>query len=181
MALASPRRPISDPMNTAAFPEFLAGKENSLAQSLQQYTTPAYYNQMALQIKKNYLQRNFYVECEGLTVEKPQLAQVIYRRLTEKEYENLVASKKPPTAVSPEATIEHLRLHVDVATEEDLDIVYIEDQTQHVQHQNVYPVVFESRVTELEEIDWRIESMHTCIIEQKAVNVRWGRGIRGGY
>ncbi|EGZ06495.1 hypothetical protein PHYSODRAFT_531668 [Phytophthora sojae] len=118
--------------------------------ALQQYTTPAYYNQMALRVKKNYLHRNFYVECEGLVVEKPQLAQVVYGRLTEKQYEDW-----------------HLRLHVDVATVEVLDVVNLQGKTNCVQHENVYRVVFESRVTDPEEVDWRIEGMH--IIEQKAV------------
>ncbi|KAG7384440.1 hypothetical protein PHYPSEUDO_002628 [Phytophthora pseudosyringae] len=157
-------------MNSAAFPEFLADKEKSspqVAEMLQQFTTPAYYNQMALQVKKNYLHRNFYVECAGVRVEEAQLAQVVYRRLTEEEYEDLVAFTKPPTGMSPHATVEHLRLHVDVATVEDLDIVYLEEKTRHVQHQNVYRVVFESRVTEPEDVDWRIESMH--IVEQKAI------------
>lgn len=157
-------------MNSAAFPEFLAGEESSssdVADRLQQYTTPAYYNQMALRVKKNYLHRNFYVECEGLVVEKPQLAQVVYGRLTEKQYEDWVAFKKPPTQSSLDATIEHLRLHVDVATVEVLDVVNLQGKTNCVQHENVYRVVFESRVTDPEEVDWRIEGMH--IIEQKAV------------
>ncbi|GMF14237.1 unnamed protein product [Phytophthora lilii] len=157
-------------MNCVEFPEFLAEKENGsseVADSLQQFTTPAYYHQMALQVKKNYLQRNFYVECEGMRIEKAQLAQVVYRRLTEKEYADLVSLKKPPTGVSPEATVEHLRLHVDVATVEDLNLVFLQDKTRHVQQQNVYRVVFESRVTDPEEVDWRIESMH--IMEQKGM------------
>ncbi|KAJ8548501.1 hypothetical protein ON010_g11171 [Phytophthora cinnamomi] len=156
-------------MNSAAFAEFLAGKENSssdMANVLQQYSTPAYYNEIALQVKKSYLQRNFHMECEGLVVENARLTRVVYRRLTEKEYEDLVAFKKPPKAMSLEATIEHLRLHVDVQTVENLNIVH-RDKTVYVQQENVYQVVFESRVTDPEDIDWRIESMN--IVEQDAV------------
>ncbi|KAG3010715.1 hypothetical protein PC110_g19255 [Phytophthora cactorum] len=157
-------------MNSVEFPEFLAGKKSGsskVVEDLKQYTTPAYYNQMALQVKKNYLHRNFYIECEALGIEQAQLAQVVYRRLTEKEYEDLVAFRKKPTGTSPKATVEHLRLHVDVATVEDLNVVYLRDKARYVQQQNVYRVVFESRVTDPEEVDWRIESMH--IIEQKAM------------
>ncbi|KAE8967179.1 hypothetical protein PR002_g28144 [Phytophthora rubi] len=157
-------------MNSAAFPEFLAGKKNSssdVADRLQQYTTPAYYNQMALRVKKNYLQRNFYVECEELIVEKAQLAGVGYRRLTEKQYEDLVAFKKPPAKRFSDATIEHLQLYLDVSTVEVLNVVRLDGKTNYVQNENVYRVVFESRVTDPEEVDWRIENMF--IIEQKAV------------
>lgn len=156
-------------MNSGAFPRFLAEKENSsseVADRLKLYATPAYYNQMALQVKKNYLHRNIYVECKGVKIEKTQLADVVYRRLTEKEYEDLVNFKKPSAGMSPEASVEHLRLHVDVATVENLK-VYLKDKTRCVQHQNVYRVVFESRVTDPDEVGWCIESMH--IIEQKAM------------
>ncbi|EEY60893.1 uncharacterized protein PITG_13654 [Phytophthora infestans T30-4] len=134
--------------------EFLEGAHAATEANLRamnsQYTTPAYYNRMALQVKKNYLHRNFYIDCEAMRVEKAQLARVVYRRLTEKEYDDL-----------------HLALHVDVATVEDLNVVYTNGKTRSVQHQNVYRVVFESRVTGPQEVDWRIESMH--IIEQKAI------------
>ncbi|ETL90838.1 hypothetical protein L917_10566 [Phytophthora nicotianae] len=156
-------------MNSVEFPEFLAKKSNSsqVVENLKQYTTPAYYNQMALQVKKNYLHRNFYIECEAMKVEKAQLAQVVYRRLTVQEYEDLVEFKKQPTGTSCESTVEHLGLLVDVATVEDLKVVSLTDKTLYVQQQNVYRVVFESRVTDPEDVDWRIESMH--IIEQKAI------------
>ncbi|KAF4033925.1 hypothetical protein GN244_ATG14134 [Phytophthora infestans] len=157
-------------MNSVEFPTYLADmtdRSSQVAENLKQYTTPAYYNRMALQVKKNYLHRNFYIDCEAMRVEKAQLARVVYRRLTEKEYDDLVEFKKQPAATSPEATIEHLALHVDVATVEDLNVVYTNGKTRSVQHQNVYRVVFESRVTGPQEVDWRIESMH--IIEQKAI------------
>ncbi|KAI9980024.1 hypothetical protein PInf_026904 [Phytophthora infestans] len=133
-------------MNSVEFPTYLADmtdRSSQVAENLKQYTTPAYYNRMALQVKKNYLHRNFYIDCEAMRVEKAQLARVVYRRLTEKEYDDLVELKKQPAATSPKATIEHLALHVDVATVEDLNVVYTN------------------------EVDWRIESMH--IIEQKAI------------
>ncbi|KAH7472689.1 Glucanase inhibitor protein 2 [Phytophthora ramorum] len=157
-------------MNGVEFAEFLAEKENSssqVADSLQQYMTPVCYHQMALQVKKDYLHRNFYVECEKMKVEKAQLARVVYRRLTEKEYADFVACTKLPKVISPDATVEHLSLHMDVATVEDLNIVFLQGKTRHVQQQNLYRVVFESRVTEPEQVDWRIESMY--IIGQKAM------------
>ncbi|KAL3664597.1 hypothetical protein V7S43_010347 [Phytophthora oleae] len=158
-------------MNSVEFPEFLANKANSsseVADSLKQYTTPVYYNKMALQVKKNYLHRNFYIECEGVEVEKAQLAKVTYARLTEKQYQDLVEFHKLPKGIaSSEAIIEYLRLTMDVATVKNLNIVNLKGTTRHVQNQNVYRVAFESRVTDPEEVDWRIDSMH--IIEQKAI------------
>ncbi|KAG1695443.1 hypothetical protein DVH05_019600 [Phytophthora capsici] len=158
-------------MNSVAFPEFLVNKPNSsseVADSIKQYTTPVYYNKMALQVKKNYLHRHFYIQCDGMEIEKAQLAKVAFARLTEKQYQDLVESHKlPKRTTSPEATIEYLRLTVDVSTVENLDIVNLKGKTHHVQHQNVYRVTFESRVTDPEKVDWRIDSMH--IIEQKAI------------
>jgi hypothetical protein len=160
-------------MNCVAFPEFLARKENSssdVADSLQHFTTSEYYTQLALRVKKNYLHRKVYVECEGMAIESAQLAGSVYQRLTEQEYADLVAFRKPPRGLSRNATIEQLQLYVHVATVEDLKIVILEGKTRHVQQQNLYRVIFESRVTEPEHVDWRIASMD--ILEKNAVERR---------
>ncbi|KAK1942355.1 hypothetical protein P3T76_005854 [Phytophthora citrophthora] len=158
-------------MNSVEFPEFLANKPRSsseVADTIKQYTTPVHYNKMALQVKKNYLHRHFYIQCEGVEIEKAQLAKVAFARLTEKQYQDLVEFHKlSKGTASPEAIIEYLRLTVDVSTVENLDIVNLNGKTRHVQHQNVYRVAFESKVTDPEEVDWRIDSMH--IIEQKEI------------
>ncbi|CAI5719782.1 unnamed protein product [Hyaloperonospora brassicae] len=154
-------------MNCDAFPKFLAGNEtcpSEVNEQVQQYTTPAYYNQMALQVKRNYVHRNFYIECEKMNLERAQVARVVYRRLTETEYLDLVNFRRSRSKLSPEASIEHLSIHIDIATVEDLKVVHREQKPRHVQHQNVYRVAFESRVTEQDDVDWRIANMH--IIEQ---------------
>ncbi|CAI5742277.1 unnamed protein product [Peronospora destructor] len=159
-------------INSRAYPEFLVGKENSsseVADKLKEYMIPACYNQTALQVKKNYLHRNCYVECEEMQIEKTQLAHATYHRLTKQEYQDWVNFKKPQKgAISPKASIEFLRLSVDVAAVEDLKIVHLVEKTRYIQYQNVYRVVFGSIVTDPDTVDWRIENMR--IIEQKAIS-----------
>ncbi|UIZ27222.1 hypothetical protein KXD40_005833 [Peronospora effusa] len=159
-------------MKSRTFPEFLAGKKKSSskeANKLKEYMIPGYYNETALQVKKNYLHRNFYVECEDMQIEKTQLAHVTYHRLTMQAYEDWVKFKKPLTrAISSKASVEYLRLYVDVATVENLKIVHLVEKTSYMQHQNVCRVVFGSRVTDPDTVDWRIESMR--LIEQKTIS-----------
>ncbi|CAH0475213.1 unnamed protein product [Peronospora belbahrii] len=154
--------------NNQAYPEYLAGIENrssDVADQLKQYMTPSCYSETALQVKKNYLHRNFHVECEDMKIEKTQLACIMYHRLTEKKYQEWIHFTKFYTgANSSNALIEYLQLGVDVATVEDLTVVHCAERTRQIQHKNVYRVVLESRVTNLDEVDWRIES--TCLIEQ---------------
>uniref|UniRef100_A0AAV1TTW1 Tim44-like domain-containing protein n=1 Tax=Peronospora matthiolae TaxID=2874970 RepID=A0AAV1TTW1_9STRA len=158
-------------MNCDAFPKVLASEgENSLSEvedKIKMYTTPAHYNKMALQVKRNYLHRNFYIECEDMKIERAQVANAVYRRLTEKEYLDLVNFGKPVMTISPEASIEHLSINVDIATVEDLKVVHLKNKPRYVQHQNVYRVVLESRVTDHDKVDWRVENMH--LIEQAVV------------
>ncbi|KAG7386625.1 hypothetical protein PHYBOEH_008625 [Phytophthora boehmeriae] len=157
--------------NCVEFPKFLAeeqGSSSEAADSLRSFTTPACYNEMALQVKTNYLRGRRFVDCEQMTIERAQVSKVFYQRLTEQEYTDMVELRKLPDAVSPDATIEHLRLHVDVATVEDLNLVFLDQKkTFHVQQQNVYRVAFESRVTSPEEVDWHIDSMR--LVDKSAV------------
>ncbi|RLN53060.1 hypothetical protein BBJ29_008649 [Phytophthora kernoviae] len=118
-------------------------------------------------VKTNYVRGRRYVDCEQMKIERAQISQVFYRRLTEQEYADIVEFRKFPDAISPDATIEHLRLYVDIATVEDLNLVFLEKETLHVQQQNVYRVAFESRVTKPDEVDWRIDSMH--LIDKNAI------------
>ncbi|KAF4315834.1 hypothetical protein BBO99_00008971 [Phytophthora kernoviae] len=157
-------------MNCREFPKFLAeeeGDSSEAADSLQGFTTPVCYNEMALQVKTNYVRGRRYVDCEQMKIERAQISQVFYRRLTEQEYADMVEFRKFPDAISPDANIEHLRLYVDIATVEDLNLVFLEKETLHVQQQNVYRVAFESRITKPDEVDWRIDSMH--LIDKNAI------------
>lgn len=147
-------------INSLDLPKFLAGEldESASADRLQSFCTPGYYNLAALQVKRNYKQRACMIECQGMAVEQAHLRFVDYHRLTEQQYADEVAFMKPPPSSWPlDATIERLRLHVDLSTVEDLRIHYLDrDEQRLVQQQNVHRVVFESRVTTPDEVDWRI-------------------------
>jgi hypothetical protein len=147
-------------INSLDLPKFLAGEldESASADRLQAFCTPGYYNLAALQVKRNYKQRACMIECQGMTVEQAHLRFVDYHRLTEQQYTDEVAFMKPPPTSWPlDATIERLRLHVDLSTVEDLCIHFLDkDEQRLVQQQNVHRVVFESRVTTPDEVDWRI-------------------------
>lgn len=135
---------------------------------LKQYNTPAYYNKLALQVKKNYLHHSFYKECTAMKIEKTQLAGVTYQRLTQQDYKDWVTYTKPPRNNFSKATVEHLTIYLHVTTVEDLILVFLRDKPQYVQQHNVYRVVFESQVTNPADVDWRIENMH--LIEQNSMS-----------
>lgn len=147
-------------VNSVDLPKFLAGElsESVSADKLQTYCTPGYYNMAALQVKRNYKQRACFIECQKMAVEKAHLRFVDYNRLTEQQYSEETSFMKPPPASWPlDATLERLRLHVDLSTVEDLLIHFLDkDEQRLVQQQNVHRVIFESRVTTPDEVDWRI-------------------------
>lgn len=149
--------------NSTDLPRFLSGEEeqSESADRLQAFCTPGFYNTAALQVKRNYKQRGCVIECRQMAVESAHLRFVDYNRVTEAQYrEEVEFMKLPPPGWAEDATIERMRLHVDVATVEDLAIHYLDkQQTLLVQQQNLHRFIFESRVTAPEDVDWRVANV----------------------
>lgn len=158
-------------VNSMDLAKYLIGEtsESTAAERLQTYSTPGFYNMLAMQVKRNYKQQRVAIECLDMSVESAYLQFVDYNRLTEDQYKDEVEfMKHAPAGWAPDATLERLRLHIDVATVEDLKLHFLnKERVRVVQQQNTYRFVFESRVTRPDEVEWRVANI--VVLNKRAI------------
>lgn len=151
-------------INSLEFGKYMGGevKECASATLLKSYCTPGFYQTAMANVKLTYTMRNLIFESQGIAIESIHLKSADYARLTEREYNDEVTSvRNAPMLWSEDASIERMKLHLDVTTVENVKMNYFKRKEERfVQQQNAYRWIFESKVNRPEDLDWRIAAIY---------------------
>uniref|UniRef100_K3WT55 Uncharacterized protein n=1 Tax=Globisporangium ultimum (strain ATCC 200006 / CBS 805.95 / DAOM BR144) TaxID=431595 RepID=K3WT55_GLOUD len=156
--------------NSHEFALFAAGEgdmttASTAASQLESICVPYTYRGLLEASKTAYETKKLILEIQEITIDKAFVSGVGYNQFTESEYADLIEGRDASLlsnqrSFAEDATIEHLTIEVGAQTTEVHKMTLLGDEEALVEQQNYRRWLFESKVSNDGELDWRILAAH---------------------